>query len=135
MKALELDEQLVEVHESLAAVKAYLEWDWEGSKIAEWYANMGIAAFVLKYRLPRWETSDCKDKVAIVVYAGAAGVVLEPTSGDQLRQIHTAIDKLNAGGSTAGGEGIELAYALAQEHFSVGGNNRVILATDGDFNV
>ncbi len=76
-----------------------------------------------------------KDKVSIVVYAGAAGVVLEPTSGDQKERILDALDNLEAGGSTAGGAGIQLAYKLAQKHFSKKGNNRVILATDGDFNV
>jgi Ca-activated chloride channel family protein len=76
-----------------------------------------------------------KDKVAIVVYAGAAGVVLPPTTGDEKQTIIDALEKLNAGGSTAGGAGIELAYKLAQENFIKGGNNRVVLATDGDFNV
>lgn len=76
-----------------------------------------------------------KDKVAIVVYAGAAGVVLKPTSGDQKEKIIAALDHLEAGGSTAGGEGIELAYKLAEKNFKKNGNNRVILATDGDFNV
>ena len=76
-----------------------------------------------------------QDKVSIVVYAGAAGVVLEPTSGDQKIKIEEALSKLSAGGSTAGGEGIELAYKIATENFIKGGNNRVILATDGDFNV
>ena len=76
-----------------------------------------------------------KDKVSIVVYAGAAGVVLEPTSGDNKEKILNALNSLKAGGSTAGGAGIELAYKLAQENFKEGGNNRVILATDGDFNV
>lgn len=76
-----------------------------------------------------------KDKVSIVVYAGAAGVVLEPTSGDDKETIMDAFDELTAGGSTAGGEGIELAYKLAQQNFIKEGNNRVILATDGDFNV
>jgi Ca-activated chloride channel family protein len=76
-----------------------------------------------------------KDKVSIVVYAGAAGVVLKPTSGDQKEKILNALYNLQAGGSTAGGQGIELAYQLAQKHFKKGGNNRVILATDGDFNV
>jgi Ca-activated chloride channel family protein len=76
-----------------------------------------------------------KDKVSIVVYAGAAGVVLEPTSGDDKEKIMDAFDELNAGGSTAGGEGIELAYRLAQANFIKEGNNRIILATDGDFNV
>src|SRR6218665_3813755 len=76
-----------------------------------------------------------KDKVSIVVYAGAAGVVLEPTSGNEKQKIMDAFDDLNAGGSTAGGEGIELAYKLAQQNFIKEGNNRIILATDGDFNV
>jgi len=76
-----------------------------------------------------------KDKVAIVVYAGAAGVVLEPTPGHKKKEILAALDNLQAGGSTAGGEGIQLAYQLAQQHFRSKGNNRVILATDGDFNV
>ncbi|RCW92806.1 vWA domain-containing protein [Winogradskyella arenosi] len=76
-----------------------------------------------------------KDKVSIVVYAGAAGVVLKPTSGDQKETILAALDQLHSGGSTAGGAGIELAYKLAQSHFKKNGNNRVILATDGDFNV
>ncbi|WP_394776224.1 von Willebrand factor type A domain-containing protein [Flavobacterium sp.] len=76
-----------------------------------------------------------KDKVAIVVYAGAAGLVLAPTSGNEKRTINDALEKLNAGGSTAGGAGIELAYKIATENFIKNGNNRVILATDGDFNV
>lgn len=76
-----------------------------------------------------------KDKVSIVVYAGAAGVVLEPTSGDKKEKIISALDQLQAGGSTAGAEGIKLAYQLAEKHFKQNGNNRVILATDGDFNV
>ncbi|OYX26124.1 MAG: VWA domain-containing protein [Flavobacteriales bacterium 32-35-8] len=76
-----------------------------------------------------------EDKVSIVVYAGAAGVVLEPTSGKHKEKIISALDKLQAGGSTAGGQGITLAYKLAEENFKSKGNNRVILATDGDFNV
>jgi len=75
------------------------------------------------------------DKVAIVVYAGAAGLVLESTSGSKKRDINAAIDRLNAGGSTAGGEGINLAYDVAMTQLIEQGNNRVILATDGDFNV
>ncbi|AEI47548.1 YfbK domain-containing protein [Runella slithyformis] len=75
------------------------------------------------------------DRVAIVVYAGAAGTVLPSTPGNQTATIKDALDKLSAGGSTAGGEGIKLAYQIAQEHFIKGGNNRVILASDGDFNV
>jgi Ca-activated chloride channel family protein len=76
-----------------------------------------------------------RDSVAIVVYAGAAGLVLPPTNGDNKAAIYEAIENLEAGGSTAGGEGIELAYQVAAENFIEGGNNRVILATDGDFNV
>lgn len=76
-----------------------------------------------------------QDKVSIVVYAGAAGVVLEPTSGSEKSKIKNAIERLNAGGSTAGGAGIRLAYDLAIQHYQKNGNNRVILATDGDFNV
>lgn len=76
-----------------------------------------------------------QDKVSIVVYAGAAGVVLEPTSGADKKAIIRSLEKLESGGSTAGGEGIRLAYALAKDNFVKGGNNRVILATDGDFNV
>ncbi len=75
-----------------------------------------------------------QDKVAIVVYAGAAGVVLPPTSGNQKAVIMNALENLSAGGSTAGGAGIELAYKIAEDNFIVKGNNRVILATDGDFN-
>jgi Ca-activated chloride channel family protein len=75
------------------------------------------------------------DKVGIVVYAGSAGMVLPPTSAKEKGKIIEALDKLQAGGSTAGGQGIELAYKLAQENFIKNGNNRVIIATDGDFNV
>ena len=81
------------------------------------------------------DTLSARDSLAVVVYAGAAGVVLRPTSGDQKLSIRRAIDQLHAGGSTAGGAGIELAYSLAREHFDPKGANRVILATDGDFNV
>lgn len=76
-----------------------------------------------------------QDHVAIVVYAGAAGLVLPPTSGKDKNKIKDALDNLSAGGSTAGGAGIELAYKTALDNFVKGGNNRVILATDGDFNV
>ncbi|MFD2921065.1 von Willebrand factor type A domain-containing protein [Terrimonas rubra] len=75
------------------------------------------------------------DKVSIVVYAGAAGLVLKPTSGANKIKIKEAIDNLEAGGSTAGGEGIRLAYKTAKQNFIAGGNNRVILCSDGDFNV
>jgi Ca-activated chloride channel family protein len=76
-----------------------------------------------------------QDRVAIVSYAGYAGVVLPSTAGDQHATIDAAIDRLSAGGSTNGGAGIELAYAQAEQGFIKGGVNRVILATDGDFNV
>ncbi len=76
-----------------------------------------------------------QDRVAIVVYAGAAGLVLDSTPGSEKGKIIAKIDSLQAGGSTAGGAGIKLAYKVAKEHFLEGGNNRVILATDGDFNV
>ena len=76
-----------------------------------------------------------RDRVALVVYAGAAGVVLPSTDGNDKSRIMEAIDRLEAGGSTAGGAGLALAYQVAREHFERGGNNRVILATDGDFNV
>jgi Ca-activated chloride channel family protein len=76
-----------------------------------------------------------KDRVAIVVYAGASGVVLETTPGDRHEKTDRAIEQLQAGGSTNGGAGIRLAYQLARDAFITGGVNRVILATDGDFNV
>jgi Ca-activated chloride channel homolog len=76
-----------------------------------------------------------KDKIAIVVYAGSAGLVLPTTYGYEKDKILSALDMLHAGGSTAGGAGIQLAYKIAKENFIDGGNNRIILATDGDFNV
>ena len=76
-----------------------------------------------------------KDRVAIVVYAGAAGLVLPSTACDEKEKILAALNKLEAGGSTAGGAGIKLAYKIAKENFIDGGNNRVVLATDGDFNI
>ena len=76
-----------------------------------------------------------QDRVAIVVYAGAAGLVLDPTSGEDKATILEALSRLEAGGSTAGGAGLRLAYDVARRHHMEGGNNRVILATDGDFNV
>lgn len=75
------------------------------------------------------------DRVAIVVYAGAAGLVLPSTPGNDKERIMEALNNLNAGGSTAGGAGIKLAYKIAQENFIKEGNNRIILATDGDFNI
>jgi len=76
-----------------------------------------------------------QDRMAIVVYAGAAGLVLPSTPGSQKERIRAAIERLEAGGSTAGGAGIQLAYQTALDHYLENGNNRVILATDGDFNV
>jgi len=76
-----------------------------------------------------------QDRVSLVVYAGNAGLVMPSTSGDEKTKIKDAIDRLEAGGSTAGGAGIQLAYKVAEQHFVTGGNNRVILCTDGDFNV
>jgi len=76
-----------------------------------------------------------EDSIAIVVYAGASGVVLEPTSGKHKQKITRALDQLRAGGSTNGGAGIRLAYQVAQQAFIKNGINRILLATDGDFNV
>ena len=76
-----------------------------------------------------------QDRVAITVYAGSAGLVLPSTPGNEKQTIVAALDRLEAGGSTAGGAGIQLAYATAAGHFITNGNNRIILATDGDFNV
>lgn len=85
-----------------------------------------------KEMLPRLRA---QDRVSIVVYAGSAGLVLAPTPGDQRDKIASALDQLQAGGSTNGGAGIELAYATARQAYIEQGVNRVILATDGDFNV
>lgn len=76
-----------------------------------------------------------EDRVSLVVYSGNAGLVLPSTSGSEKDKIIAAIDRLKSGGSTAGGQGIELAYRIAKQNFLKSGNNRVILATDGDFNV
>lgn len=76
-----------------------------------------------------------RDRVSIVVYAGAAGAVLEPTPGNEHGRILAALDNLSAGGSTAGGEGLRLAYAFAEQNFNANAVNRIIIATDGDFNV
>ncbi len=78
---------------------------------------------------------DENDHVSIVVYAGAAGAVLDPTPGSDKSKIFAALDNLSAGGSTAGGEGLRLAYALAEQNFDEDSVNRVMLLTDGDFNV
>jgi Ca-activated chloride channel family protein len=76
-----------------------------------------------------------EDRISIVVYAGSAGIVLEPTAGSKTATILRAIDELESGGSTAGGEGIRLAYEAAKKAFIPKGSNRVVLATDGDFNI
>jgi len=76
-----------------------------------------------------------KDKISIVVYAGSAGLVLDATTCDNKEKIFEALENLQAGGSTAGGAGIKLAYKVAKENFISDGNNRIILATDGDFNI
>ncbi|MDO9453069.1 MAG: VWA domain-containing protein [Stagnimonas sp.] len=76
-----------------------------------------------------------KDRISLVTYAGATAVVLEPTPGDQRATIEQAIDRLTSGGGTAGGAGIQMAYQQAEKGFIKGGNNRILLATDGDFNV
>jgi Ca-activated chloride channel family protein len=81
------------------------------------------------------DSMGAEDRIALVAYAGSAGVVLKPTRGIEKLKILNAIEGLRAGGSTAGGAGIELAYRLAAENFRDGAVNRVILATDGDFNV
>ena len=76
-----------------------------------------------------------KDKISIVVYAGSAGLVLDATTCDNKEEIFEALENLQVGGSTAGGAGIKLAYKVAKENFISDGNNRIILATDGDFNI
>ena len=81
------------------------------------------------------EVMSAKDRISIVVYAGASGMILPPTTASDKQTILAALDKLESGGATAGSEGIELAYELAEKNFIEGGNNRIILATDGDFNV
>ncbi|MCT4123207.1 vWA domain-containing protein [Elizabethkingia anophelis] len=81
------------------------------------------------------EKLSSEDKVTLVAYAGSAGLVLPATSGSEKKKILEAIDRLSAGGSTAGGAGIQLAYKIARENLIKNGNNRVIIATDGDFNV
>ncbi|MCB1875934.1 MAG: VWA domain-containing protein [Chromatiales bacterium] len=78
---------------------------------------------------------DAEDRISLVVYAGASGVVLEPTAGDRKAAILNALEGLSAGGSTNGGAGIRLAYRMAEQGFIKDGINRVLLATDGDFNV
>ncbi len=81
------------------------------------------------------EEMDENDHISLVVYAGAAGTVLEPTNGSEKSKIYAALDNLSAGGSTAGGEGLRLAYSLAEQNYDEDAVNRVMLLTDGDFNV
>ena len=81
------------------------------------------------------EQLNAEDRIAIVVYAGSSGLVLPATPGSEKEKIVKALDQLQAGGSTAGGAGIKQAYKVAKDNFIKDGNNRVILATDGDFNV
>jgi Ca-activated chloride channel family protein len=76
-----------------------------------------------------------RDRIAVVVYAGAAGLVVPSTRGDDTQTILEALGRLQGGGSTNGAQGLRLAYQTARDHFITGGINRVILATDGDFNV
>ncbi|MDB9963683.1 von Willebrand factor type A domain-containing protein [Vicingaceae bacterium] len=76
-----------------------------------------------------------EDRIAIVVYAGSAGVVLNSTSGAKKNEIKRVLNRLSAGGLTAGGAGIQMAYKIAEKNFIKGGNNRILLATDGDFNL
>lgn len=91
---------------------------------------------LLKEALPRFvDNLRTRDKVAIVTYAGQAGLVLPATSGAEKGRIKAAVAQLGAGGSTAGAQGISTAYEIAEANFVEGGNNRVILMTDGDFNV
>lgn len=104
--------------------------DVSGSMLAENKLPLVIASFTLLVEQLRE-----KDRVAIVVYASASGLVLPSIPGNKRKEIIEALEKLQAGGSTAGADGINLAYKVALENFIPGGNNRVILATDGDFNV
>lgn len=98
----------------------------------ESYNKLPLVQTSLKYLVKALRP---EDHVALVVYAGNAGLVLPSTSGADKQTIEQAIDRLRAGGSTAGGAGIQLAYDVAKKNFKADGNNRVILATDGDFNV
>ncbi len=94
--------------------------------------KLGILKTGFKTMVDHLETGD---RVAIVTYAGSANVLLESTSGDETKEIKNAIGNLGAGGSTAGAEGIITAYEIAEENFIEGGNNRIIIGSDGDFNV
>ena len=95
-------------------------------------AKLGLLKSALKLLTKQMRD---EDRISIVVYAGASGVVLEPVAGNQSAKITQALDSLSAGGSTNGAAGIRSAYQLAEQEFIKGGINRVILATDGDFNV
>jgi Ca-activated chloride channel homolog len=116
--------------ESLPPANLVFLIDVSGSMAAQNKLPLLKSAFGLLVNELRQE-----DKVAIVVYSGAAGLVLSSTPGDRKEAIMSAIDRLEAGGSTAGGAGLKLAYREAEKNFIKGGNNRIILATDGDFNV
>jgi Ca-activated chloride channel homolog len=94
--------------------------------------KLPLAKKAIKTLLPQL---DSRDRVSMVVYAGASGVVLNPTRGNETRDIVCAMENLEAGGSTAGGQGIELAYKIAKENFDQDSVNRIVLMTDGDFNV
>ena len=96
------------------------------------YDDLGLVKSSLKMLVNKLRATD---KISIVTYAGSAGLVLPSTSGDNKDKIINAIDNLTSGGSTAGGAGIQLAYKIAKQNFIHGGNNRIMLATDGDFNV
>jgi Ca-activated chloride channel family protein len=104
--------------------------DVSGSMAPENKLPLAIASFRTLV-----EQLNARDRVSIVVYAGAAGAVLQPTPGNERGRIIAALENLHAGGSTAGGEGLRLAYALAEQNYDRNAVNRVIIATDGDFNV
>jgi Ca-activated chloride channel family protein len=104
--------------------------DVSGSMVSEDKLPLAIQGFrMLVDRL------NARDRVAIAVHAGAAGAVFEPTAGNEHGRIKAVLDRLEAGGSTAGGEGLALACSLAERNFDRNAINRVIIATDGDFNV
>lgn len=104
--------------------------DVSGSMASE--NKLPLAKRAVRMLLPNLNAND---RVSMVVYAGASGVALEPTRGTATRDIVCALENLEAGGSTAGGQGISLAYKMAEKHFNRNGINRIILMSDGDFNV